>query len=72
MEPPKKKKPLDNYVKYSSFAFQMAIIIFIFIFVGQKVDNLFKTPKPYFTAFFSVIGVFFSMYQIIKNVQSDS
>lgn len=72
MEPHKKKKPLDNYIKYSSYSFQMALTIFIFMFIGKNIDNYLNTEKPYFTAFFSILGVIFSLYHLIKNVKSDT
>lgn len=72
MEPPKKKKPLNNYIKYSNYAFQMGIIIFIFMIIGHNIDNYLNNERAYFTAFFSILGVFFSILQLIKNVKSDN
>ncbi|MFN3640936.1 MAG: AtpZ/AtpI family protein [Flavobacterium sp.] len=72
MEPTKKKKPLNEYVKYSSYTFQMASIIFVFMFIGQKADSYFTTEKPYLTAFFSILGIILSIFKLIKDVKSDT
>ena len=63
----REKSRADDYMKYSGMAFQMAIIIFIGSFAGQKLDAHFQTPKPYFTIFLAVVGVTLAMYISLKD-----
>lgn len=70
MEKNQKNKPLNIYVKYSGLAFQMAAMIIAFVFLGKMADKYFENEKPVLTAVFSVAGVFFSLYNLIRSVKS--
>lgn len=66
----KKKRnsnPLNNYVKYSSLASQMIIIIVIGAFGGLKLDKYLATNFPYFTVSLSLSSVIFAIYIAIKD-----
>jgi len=67
-----KKKPLNNYIKYSGLAFQMTAIIVIFVFIGKFADQYFDNKKPVLTAVFSVFGVFLSIYNLIRDVKKSN
>jgi len=50
---PGKLNPKDNrinqYLKYSGIAFQMAFIVLAGILIGKKADRYFSLEKPYIT-----------------------
>ncbi|MDY0089251.1 MAG: AtpZ/AtpI family protein [Flavobacteriaceae bacterium] len=72
MEKNRKNKPLNVYAKYSGLAFQMAATIIAFVFLGKIADKYSNNEKPIFTAIFSVIGVFISLYNLIRGVKSNN
>lgn len=63
------KKALNNYAYYSGLGFQMLAVIGIFTFIGYKIDEGRPKGTPWFTALFSLIGVFGSMYLVIKSLK---
>ncbi|MDI1234894.1 MAG: AtpZ/AtpI family protein [bacterium] len=63
-----KKTPLSDYGKYSSIALQMAAIITILTFGGKYLDKYFVFKFPIFTLLGVFLGIFTSMYYIIKKL----
>jgi ATP synthase protein I len=64
----KRKNQLDSYVKYSSLAFQMGGTIALFSWLGMKTDEWQATEQPYYTIAFSLVGVFLSLYLVLKGL----
>lgn len=67
----KNRKPdgkLQNYMKYSGMAFQMAIIILVGAFLGQKLDERVQTERPYFTVALSLLAIFAALYITLKDL----
>ena len=71
---PKKKPPLNNFIQYSSMAFQMGVIIFGSALGGVKLDDYTKAHHyidaefPVFTLSFTILGVVIAMYFFIKDL----
>ncbi len=72
MEKPQKKKPLNRYIQLTGVAFQMAITIYLGVYFGKWLDGKFLNDTNLFTIIFSLLGVFASLYLVIKNVLSIS
>ncbi len=65
----KPKKPLPNFAKYSSMAFQMGIIIFAAAFGGIKLDAYITSIEfPVFTLVLTIVGVFAAVYLSIRDL----
>jgi len=62
------KNQLDNYIKYSSLAFQMGGIIALFCWLGIWLDEKFETETPWYTIVGSLLGVFGSLYAVLKQL----
>ncbi len=62
-----KKKPLNEYARYSAMGFQMAAIIFISTWGGVKLDEYLEYKIPVFTLLFSILSVVLSMYYFIRG-----
>ena len=62
----KEKQQLNTYAKYSAIGFQMIGIIGAFTFAGYKIDESQNTKTPIYTGILSLIGVFISIYIVIK------
>ena len=64
----KPQKQLNNYVRYSSLAFQMLGIILVGVFGGMKLDQLISWDFPVFTVVLSILAVFGSLYFAVKDL----
>ena len=64
----KKKKQLNSYIKYSSIATQMAIIIVAGTFLGNYLDAQQNSEQKTFTLISSLSAVVLSIYYAIKEV----
>ncbi|MCK5677252.1 MAG: AtpZ/AtpI family protein [Flavobacteriaceae bacterium] len=72
MEEKKTKKQLNKYIVFSSIVFQMGITIAIGTFFGQWLDGKYPNDYSLYTVIFSLLGVFGSLYMVIKKVVSFS
>lgn len=66
-----RKKVLNSYAYYTGIGFQMIAVIGIFTFIGNRIDNSRNASTPLFTAFFSLAGVFISLYLVIRSVKKN-
>jgi len=64
------KKPLNSYIKYSAFVFQMAATILVCVLLGKYIDGKMGNEKLIVTAILSVFGVGVSLYNLIKSVKN--
>jgi len=60
----------SNLAKFSGIAVQMVVIIGIFTFAGYKIDEAGHHNVKWVTAALSLIGVFISLYIVIRSVKS--
>lgn len=66
-----KKKPYNNYIKYSTAGFQMLGAIMIGYFLGSWLDKKFPLNEegtPIFTAISSLVFAGIAMYLFIRQV----
>lgn len=68
MKPKRKTEGINQYLKFSVMGMQMGIVIAIFAYVGHWLDKKYQTDTPYFTAGLALIGVFFGLYLMIKQL----
>lgn len=61
-------KPVNKYIYFSSIVFQMAITITIAAYIGQWLDEKYPNDCSLFTVILSLLGVFGSLYLVIKRV----
>lgn len=62
-------RPVNNYIKFSGIAFQMVAIIGVMTFIGYKIDESAKHSTQWVTAVMALIGVFISLYLVIKSLK---
>lgn len=65
MQPQKQPNPL---LKYSNLAIQMAVIIGLSAWGGNKLDSYYKNSTPIFTIVLSLLGIGIALYLVIKDV----
>jgi len=67
--PKHKKKPqVDQYLKYSGMAFQLAIVLAIGTYAGHRLDQYLQTERPYFTALLALLSLFAGLYLSLKDL----
>ncbi|HYF68061.1 MAG TPA: AtpZ/AtpI family protein [Ohtaekwangia sp.] len=70
--PRKKLKPYNNYLKYSSLAFQLLAAIAIFGWLGYKLDVYLGYKFPVFMLVFGFIAFAGMMYQLYRSIKRDN
>jgi F0F1-type ATP synthase assembly protein I len=66
MSNPDNNNPLQNYARYTSIGIQMAVIIFLGVFGGFKLDQYLGTT-PLLIILLSFAGVTLAIYHAIKD-----
>lgn len=54
----------------SGAGIQMGVVIFASAYTGDKLDTNYKTETPWFTLSFVLIGIFISLYLLIKQINN--
>ncbi len=65
----KKDKNQNTYLRFTSVAIQMGVIIGGFTYLGVFLDEKQSNKTPIWTIVLSLFGVVISMYLIFKEVQ---
>ena len=65
MSPRKQPNP---YLKYSNMALQMAAVIWLSVWGGNKLDQKFNNQIPIFTIVLSLLGISLAMYLVLKDL----
>lgn len=69
--PPSKKKQVNDYVKYSTIAFQMIATVAIGVFAGIKLDEHFQTDNAIFTLVFTLVFVLIGILIGVRGILKD-
>ena len=59
-------KPLNKWIQLISIPAQMGIVIFLFAYLGQYLDEKYESEN--YVKIFTVLGVFLAMYNVIRQV----
>ena len=68
-KPTKKDKPLKNWAIFSGIAIQMGATIFIFAWLGKKLDAYFNFEKNWMTLMFVLMGLAISLYTVLRQLK---
>ena len=63
----KPKKQLDDFIRYSSLAFEMIVIMGIGVLAGIKIDQWFNLRFPVFTLVLMILSVIGAIYHAIRK-----
>jgi hypothetical protein len=64
-----KKKQLSEYGKFASLGFQMAAVIGIMTWLGQKADTYLSMKTPLITLAGAILGIAVAMYWLFKSIK---
>lgn len=63
-----KKKQPNAFIKYTSMATQMAVIIVVGALGGKKLDEYLQNETPVFTGGLTILAVVLAMYFAVKDL----
>jgi ATP synthase protein I len=66
------KKQANKWLVFMNIPFQMGLIIFLGVMLGQWLDEKFKLEGSILTIIFSLLAVFTALYNIIRQVNKMS
>jgi F0F1-type ATP synthase assembly protein I len=62
----------EKYAQYSGIAFQMIVVILLFVWIGKKIDQKYFNGENIFIIVFSLMGVGISLYLALKDIMKIS
>ena len=62
----KNSKPLNKWIQLISIPAQMGMVIFLFAYLGQYLDEKYQTEN--YVKIFTIVGVFLAIYNVIRQV----
>lgn len=68
----KRKRRVKNYLKFSTIALQMGALITVAALGGDWLDEYQKNEFPLWTLILTLIAIFASLFQIIREVSKMS
>ncbi len=59
-------KPFNKWIQLISIPAQMGMVIFLFAYLGQYLDEKYQTEN--YVKIFTIVGVFLAIYNVIRQV----
>lgn len=66
----KKVNSTNKYLKFSGLAFQLAILLFIAIWAGGKLDVMMNNKQSYMTSLFVAVAFAGFMYNLFRDLEN--
>ena len=63
---------IKGYVKYSMFAVQMGVTIFLGAYFGKKLDTMYPMEKKWFTMIFVLVAVALSLFNLLRQLNKEN
>ncbi|MGL2992955.1 AtpZ/AtpI family protein [Flavobacterium sp. TSSA_36] len=68
MQPDPNKRKTNKWLALINIPIQMGVVIFLFAYLGQWLDEKHPHPKIYYVKFLVVFGVFLALYNVHRQV----
>ena len=63
-----KKKPLNKWLQLINIPIQMGVVIFLFSYLGNFLDEKYGNVNDPNTKIFTMVGVFLALYNVYRQV----
>lgn len=68
MDKEPKKKQASKWLALINIPIQMGVIIFLFAYLGNWLDENYPNPKVYYNKILVMLGVVLALYNVIRQV----
>lgn len=68
MEKKPNKKQASKWLALINIPIQMGVIIFLFAYLGNWLDENYPSPKVYYNKILVMVGVALALYNVIRQV----
>lgn len=68
MKPNHKKKQRNKWLQLINIPIQMGMVIFLFAYVGNWLNEKFSLHKADYKIIFVLVGVFLALYNVMRQV----
>lgn len=65
------QRGFGDYMKYSAFAIQMGITVFLGAYLGKYLDGKYPAEKKWFTMLFTILAVGVALYNLLRQLKKD-
>lgn len=62
------KRQASKWLALINIPIQMGVIIFLFAYLGNWLDENYPNPRVYFNKIFVMVGVVLALYNVIRQV----
>lgn len=62
------KKQASKWLALINIPIQMGVIIFLFAYLGNWLDENYPSPRVYYNKILVMVGVFLALYNVIRQV----
>lgn len=62
------KRQASKWLALINIPIQMGVIIFLFAYIGNWLDENYPNPKVYFNKILVMVGVVLALYNVIRQV----
>lgn len=69
MIPKRQKNPLSKYLKLTGIAVQMGVTIYLAVYFGKKLDQIYPNEKNWFTLGLTLVGLVVAMYMVVVQTK---
>lgn len=65
------ERGFKDYVKYSTFAIQMGVTVFLGAYLGKYLDGQFPAEKKWFTMLLTILSVGLALFNLLRQLKRD-
>ncbi len=71
MSKPKKQKSSNKYGKYSGLGMQLMVLLFLSVWIGQKLDSKWGNGQQYYTVGILLFALITFFYKLFLELEKD-
>lgn len=65
------ERGFKDYLKYSTFAIQMGVTVFLGAYLGKYLDGKYPAEKKWFTMLFTILAVGIALFNLLRQLKRD-
>jgi ATP synthase protein I len=69
LKPPHQQNKTNAWLKYAGIGTEMVLVIFLFTFIGHRLDKHLQMETPWWTILMLFAGLAFAFYLVYKQLK---